>query len=124
MIHLSKRNNLQTLIPSHPAEDIINGVIIWDEEAKGLFPKCVCFGLADVKGILIDIPLSFGYIYEPCEPIIKYREFYKEAKGKQELSQHSKEIRIYNKVPVKKIGEFRTLYNNGIDYEIKYYKNN
>ena len=121
MLHLSKRNDLKILIPSHPAEDIIDGEIIWDVEEKELFKKCVCFGLADVKDILIDIPLSFGYIYESSEPITEYREFYKEAEGKQELSQHSKEIRVYRDVPVKKIGEFKTIYNNGLDYRIKYY---
>lgn len=120
MLHLSKRNNIKTLKPSHPSEDIVDGVIKWDEKEEGLFTPCVSFGLAGVQDILKDVPMSEGFIYTPVRTP-NFREFYKETAGQHELSQLSKEVRVYNEVPVKKIGEFKMVYANGLSYDIVFY---
>jgi len=62
MFHVSPTPNIDVLLPFSSAEDIIDGEIVWDDDSKNIFKKCVSFGKT-VIGCLMDVPMNSGYIY-------------------------------------------------------------
>lgn len=112
MFHLSPTEGLTVLKPTRPAEDIIDGHLVWQDDAPELFQPCVCFGHSP-EDILWGNPCIRGAIYtiDPNEDITDARAFGEEAKSLDEFldSVRIKEVRFYRPVKVVQIGRFEMI---------------
>jgi len=119
LYHVSPVSNLEVLEPSMPAEDIINGEVVWDIRYAGFVSgkiglpessKCVCFA-ADLEATLAINALhnTRYYIYVPETnevPRAIWKEVKEELKDVLTVDFVSvKEYRFYEPVKVKLVGE-------------------
>ena len=121
--HLSVHNNISILNPSIPAEEIVDGKIVWDDDLD--FSKnseAVCFG-NDISKNLEHNPIKKGYIYAP-KSTKGFRRFYAEAAQADEWLDSAivGEVRSSKSVEVEKVGEFEMMpTKEGLKPEIKWY---
>lgn len=121
--HRSIEENLNTLIPSIPAEEIKNGKLIWQiDESLSEESKTVCFA-ADIEKNFEFNPMIKGFIYKP-KNTEGFRKFYAEAAELDEWldSFIVGEVRAYHPVEVEKVGEFKMIpTDKGLRPKIKWY---
>ncbi len=109
VFHLTPTEGLEVLRPSQPAEDIIDGCLVWQDDAPGPLRPCVCFGESPEK-ILWGNPCIKGVIYmiAPDEDVTDARNFGEEARTLDEFldSVRIGEVRFYRPVRVVEVGTF------------------
>jgi len=132
LYHVSPTPDLKILMPSMPAEDIINGEVIWDVRYAGFVSgkiglpessKCVCFAAKLKANLGINPPQDgYGYIYIPETNEVP-RAIWKEVKEKFKdvltVDLVSvKEYRFYKPVPIRLVGDVQI---EGSDVRINWY---
>lgn len=111
LFHLSPRADIKVLEPSMPAEDILDGKLVWADDQK--LPRssaCVCFTTNPEKSLRFN-PIIQGFIYTPISKPHSVRQIYKEIGQITEWVDfcESQEVRVYEPVEVMCVGEFEMM---------------
>ena len=110
MFHLSPTEGLMIMEPNQPAEDIIEGRLVWQDDSPEPLRPCVCFG-SSPEDILWGNPCIRGAIYAiaPDEDTADARAFGEEARSLDEFldSVRVGEVRFYRPVRVVQVGSFK-----------------
>ena len=118
LYHISPQPGIKRLYPHPPAEDVVNGELVWQDEAD--LTPCVCFA-RNLEQNLHCNPVAAGFVYTPVAAI-DVREFWNEIPAGDFLdSTLTKEVRSYVPVDVVCIGKIKRLsylVNGKIGYDI------